>query len=370
MSSSNVSAAQELDIIDIRRDKVQQSLLDELTESLQREDGVEKRIPTMFLYDEKGLKLFEDITYLDQYYLTKAEISALQQYADKIVENIADGALIVELGSGNLRKVNILLQALEAAQKNVDYYALDLSYPELERSLSMIPTGAYQHVRCHALHGTYDDGLAWLQHEGNGSRPVIILWLGSSIGNLTRTNAAGFLRTIDAALKPDDQLLIGFDGCQDATRIHAAYNDRDGTTHAFLRNGLDNVNRTLGYDLFDHDTWRIVRRYNTEHGRHEAFACPLEDVSIGKFNFQKGEHVRLETSHKYSAEQREKLVNDSDMQLSASFSDETGTYFLNLFKPLASKISPSPENHAAAAAATATTAVPRGEEAYPQTVEA
>lgn len=90
----------ELDILDIRRETVGISIVDEIRKGLQKEEGVEKRLPTLLLYDEAGLKLFEKITYLDEYYLTNAEISVLEQHADQIAERIADDSIVVELGSG------------------------------------------------------------------------------------------------------------------------------------------------------------------------------------------------------------------------------------------------------------------------------
>jgi L-histidine Nalpha-methyltransferase / hercynylcysteine S-oxide synthase len=90
--------------------------------------------------------------------------------------------MVVELGSGNLRKVQILLQALEDAKKDVDYYALDLDKRELERTLAQVP--AFRHVQCHGLHGTYDDGREWLKNSSVASRPKCVMSLGSSIGQL------------------------------------------------------------------------------------------------------------------------------------------------------------------------------------------
>merc|ERR1712093_736653 len=93
---------------------------------------------------------FEEITYLDEYYLTNAEIEVLRSYARNIAEAIPSGSMVVELGSGNLRKVSILLEALDSAGKDIDYYALDLSLKELYRTPEQVPE--FKHVRCHGLH--------------------------------------------------------------------------------------------------------------------------------------------------------------------------------------------------------------------------
>lgn len=134
---------------------------------------------------------------MEEYYLTNAEIDVLEKSAGEIATHIVSGSMIIELGSGyvenippkvqkmltynrNLRKVSILLQALEKAQKEVDYFALDLSLKELRRTLEQVPDFAY--VRCHGLYGTYDDGLEWLKLPENSQRPKCIMSLGSSIG--------------------------------------------------------------------------------------------------------------------------------------------------------------------------------------------
>lgn len=98
--------------------------------------------------------------------------------------------------------------------------------PELERTLAEVPQ--YRHVNCNGLLGTYDDGLAWLRNPENVNKPKSILSMGSSIGNFTRDEAAGFLRQFAAILGPRDNLMIGVDGCEDSQKVYRAYNDSEG----------------------------------------------------------------------------------------------------------------------------------------------
>jgi len=119
--------------------------------------------------------------------------------------------------SSNLRKVAILLQALEAQAKSIDYYALDLSLKELERTLEAVPK--FQHVRCHGLHGTYDDGLEWLKGSDIASRSKCIMSLGSSMGNFERNEASSFLKNFTSVLGDGDTMLIGLDGCNDPATV-------------------------------------------------------------------------------------------------------------------------------------------------------
>jgi len=210
--------------------------------------------------------------------------------------------------TSNLRKVNILLKALDEAGKHVDYYALDLSYVELERTLSAVPDGTFQHVKCHGLYGTYDDGLVWLQQDDVNSTPKTVLSLGSSIGNFPRPDAAGFLHNFAEVLKgPNDTLLIGLDGCKDERRVWHAYNDKEGITLRFYQNGLLNANKILGKEIFILDQWDIVGVYNVAQGRHEAFITPLQDVIIEGETCRKGEKIRIEEAYKYSNEEARTL---------------------------------------------------------------
>ncbi|GKT85539.1 DUF323 domain-containing protein [Colletotrichum tofieldiae] len=162
-----------LDIIDIQRVAVETNLKDDIISMWNPTNGP-RRLPTLLLYNERGLQLFEEITYLDEYYLTNNEIEVLEKNSHEIAQSISPESMVIELG------ICLLLQAFEDAGKNIDYYALDLSRQELERTLAQVPK--FRHVRCHGLLGTYDDGREWLKKPANLARTKCILSLGSSIG--------------------------------------------------------------------------------------------------------------------------------------------------------------------------------------------
>ncbi|KAK1506659.1 hypothetical protein CTAM01_02991 [Colletotrichum tamarilloi] len=244
-----------LDIIDIRRVAVETNLKDDIISMWNPTNGP-RRLPTLLLYNERGLQLFEDITYLEEYYLTNNEIEVLEKNSKEIAQNISPDSMVIELGSGNLRKVCLLLQAFEDAGKNIDYYALDLSREELERTLAQVPD--FHHVKCHGLLGTYDDGREWLKQPSNLARTKCILSLGSSIGNFERDDAAGFLKHFSDVLTQSDKLLIGLDGCCDPSKVYHGYNDQKGVTHAFILNGLANANEILGEEAFKLKDWEVI----------------------------------------------------------------------------------------------------------------
>ena len=229
--------------------------------------------------------------------------------------------------SSNLRKVNILLKAIDAAGKNVDYYALDLSQPELERTLSAVPPATFKHVSCYGLYGTYDDGLAWLQTPEIRAKPKTVLSLGSSIGNFSRPDAAGFLHSFAEVLNgPHDALLIGLDGCKDHDTVYAAYNDKEGVTRKFYENGLLNANRILGYEAFDLKQWDIIGEFRDVEGRHEAFIVPRQGVVIEGATCRKGEKIRIEDAYKYSDAQAFQLWEKAGLTEKHIFRNERTKY--------------------------------------------
>ncbi|KAJ9148910.1 hypothetical protein NKR23_g4566 [Pleurostoma richardsiae] len=328
-AAPNAVPSAAVDILDIRRAAVETNLKEDILALFHPKQGPRK-LPTLLLYDERGLQLFEDITYLDEYYLTNDEIDLLKSSSAEIAEHIPDGSMVIELGSGNLRKVNLLLQALEGAGKNVDYYALDLSKTELERTLAQLPQ--YKHVRCHGLLGTYDEGREWLKEPQNLIRQKCILHLGSSIGNFQRDEASEFLKRFADVLSPTDTMLVGVDACNDPARVYHAYNDRAGLTHQFILNGLVHANEILGEEAFKIGDWKVIGEYvyDVEGGRHQAFYSPVRDTLVMGELIRAHERIEVEQSLKYSRAEAERLWNQAGLQETGRWAvqDEYGLHLL------------------------------------------
>ena len=208
----------------------------------------------------------------------------------------------------------------------MSYYALDLMRSELERTLAAVPEGTFKHVQCFGLHGTYDDGLEWLQNKENASRSKVVLSLGSSIGNFTRPEAAAFAKQFADILSPSDRLLFGVDACQEPEKVYHAYNDSEGITNEFTLNGLKHANKLLGHTAFDLADWDAIGYYDEQDGRHQAFVSPKREVRVEGVLVHAGEKIRIEESYKYSPAQAQELWEASNVIEGASWTNCTGSY--------------------------------------------
>ena len=208
----------------------------------------------------------------------------------------------------------------------MEYYALDLSLDELTRTFCEIPSRSYTHVECYGLHGTYDDGLAWLQKSENRSKPTWVLSLGSSLGNFNREDAANFLTGFSQTLGPSDSMLVGLDACKDPEKVFKAYNDSEGVTHQFNINGLVRANAVLGFDAFHVGDWDAFGVYDEVNGRHEAFYSPRKDININGTTLRKGERILFEQSYKFSPQESTDLWLHAGLKPTAVFGDSTDEY--------------------------------------------
>ena len=150
--------------------------------------------------------------------------------------------------------------------------------------------------------------------------------MGSSIGNLNRTEAAAFLRGYSSTLGPRDSMLIGVDACQDKDLVFHAYNDEQGKTHDFILNGLVHANRLLGKEVFRKNDWKVVGEYDEEAGRHQAFVTPVRDVIVEDVLIRAEEKVRIEESYKYSLRQSTDLWRDAGLLPQARFGNRIDQY--------------------------------------------
>lgn len=184
----------------------------------------------------------------------------------------------------------------------------------------------YEHVKPYGLHGTYDHALEWLNSSRIKDKPKTILWLGSSLGNFDRQEAASFLAGFGDAIRTGDTMLIGIDSCKDPSRVYHAYNDRQNVTHEFIMNGLKHANRLTGNKTFKLDEWEVIGEFDEEAGRHHAFVSPLRDVTVEGVEILKGERIRIEESYKYSREEVLELWEGAGLAENTIWSNDRGDY--------------------------------------------
>lgn len=276
-----------------------------------------KRLPPWLLYDEQGSALFEAITELDEYYLTRAERCILARHAGQILEAAAaaggkqERLRIAELGAGSADKTRLLLRAATARQGSVVYEPIDVSSSALDSARARIER-ELPAVRVLPRVADYTLGPR-LELDARDGERRLVLYIGSSIGNFEPEQAAVLLRQVRASLNPGDGLLLGVDLVKDPARLIAAYDDAAGVTAAFNRNVLTRLNRELNADFcldsFAHrvawDAGAARIEMHLESLRTQRVRLAALGIEIG---FSRGETIHTESSYKYRPGQMEALL--------------------------------------------------------------
>lgn len=257
-----------------------------------------REIPCKYFYDAEGSRLFDAICDLPEYYQTRTETALLRRHAGEIAALIGPDVEILEFGAGSLRKVRILLEALESPRA---YTPLDISGDYLGEVVRVLAAD-YPALALRPLVGDFTLPLSIPALPGHPRR--IGFFPGSTIGNFRPEAAAALLRRMRGVLKGGG-LLVGVDLVKDPARLHAAYNDAAGVTAAFNKNLLARANRELGAD-FDLDGFAHYAPYNPARQRIEMYLVSLRrqrvTVAGRRFDFAAGEAVHTEDSHKYTLE--------------------------------------------------------------------
>ncbi|HUF37907.1 MAG TPA: L-histidine N(alpha)-methyltransferase [Anaerolineales bacterium] len=271
-----------------------------------------KTLPSKLFYDARGSELFERITGLPEYYLTRAEQAIMDVYAGEMCAEIGAGALLVELGSGSSLKTRALLDRLE---RPAAYVPVDISARHLAASAREI-AGRYPGLEVIPVSADYDRDFA-LPAAAVAARKVVVYYPGSTIGNFHPEDAVTFLRKVreicggpsspgagaGAGAGAGPEVLIGVDLKKDPGLLHRAYNDCEGVTAAFNLNILVHLNRVYGLD-FDPDRFEHHAFYNEPAGRIEMHLRSLADQAVeingARIEIAAGECIWTESSYKYS----------------------------------------------------------------------
>ncbi len=289
-----------------------------------------KWLPPWLFYDAAGSRLFERITELPEYYLTRTEHGILQAHAEEMIARAAglDALRLVELGAGSANKTSLLLSAAVARQDTVIYEPVDVSASALQGAQERIEREIPGVLVCPRV-ADYTRNFA-LDASFYGERRLV-LYIGSSIGNFEPHEAEKLLCNVRAALRPEDTILLGVDLVKDERTLHAAYDDRAGVTAAFNRNMLARLNRELGAN-FDVETFAHRARWNAERSRMEMHLESLgtQRVEIPaldlQLSFARGETIHTENSYKYKPGQTEAMLTAAGFAPMQTWTDKRGWF--------------------------------------------
>ena len=261
-----------------------------------------KQIPPKFFYDKRGSELFEKICDLEEYYPTRTELGILRKHAREITARFGSRCRLIEYGSGNSRKVRILLDAIQGAST---YVAIDISKLHLIESASEL-AALYPELEVVAVCADYTKPFPLPEPGGDLDGHSIVFFPGSTIGNFSPEQRLDFLRNAAALVGAGGSLLIGVDLKKDHQVLNAAYNDAGGVTAAFNLNLLTRINRELAAD-FNPSAFRHRAFYSPEHGRVEMHLVSVKEQTVrlngSGIRFREGETIHTENSYKFSIDE-------------------------------------------------------------------
>lgn len=300
-----------------------------------------KSLPPYLFYDDAGSRLYEEITELDEYYLTRAEREIFEAHAHDIVwrtmpkagdsENAARPLGVVELGAGSASKTEVILRAILERQPGCAYVPIDVSAAAIDEAVTRLRT-SLPTVRVSPLVMTHERAVRALYPTG---APQLVLFIGSSVGNFPDDEAVPLLRGLRAALGPNTSLVLGTDLRKDPSILLPAYDDEAGVTAAFNRNVLVRINRELG-GHFDLARFRHVARWNDAASRVEMHLestvrqeVPIDGLGL-VVRFAAAETIHTESSIKYDIPRVERLLASSGFRLQRTYYDDRRRFAVHL----------------------------------------
>ncbi|KAJ1684223.1 hypothetical protein LUZ63_020516 [Rhynchospora breviuscula] len=291
-----------------------------------------KVLAPKYFYDARGSELFDQITRLPEYYPTRAEAAVLAAHADEIAA-VTGARTLVELGSGTSEKTHALLSALDAAGTLQGFVPFDVD-PAVLKDASAAVAADFPGLEITPVVGDFDHHLALLPR---GERRLVV-FLGSTIGNLDPAQRARFLADVRSTMAPGDALLLGTDLVKDVDRLVAAYDDAQGVTAQFDRNVLRVLNRDLGAD-FDVEAFAHRSVWDAEHERIEmrlestrAQSVRIEALDL-VVDFAEEEQVRTEISSKFRPQGVLRELADAGLAMEHWWTDPDGDFGVSLSVP-------------------------------------
>lgn len=295
----------------------------------------QKELPSKYFYDDIGSALFEVISLLPEYGLTRAGERILRRHVDEITSRIDSPLVVAELGSGSGKKTRLILETI-ARRQPTQYHPIEISRAALamcENELNHLES-----VSVLGFEASYLEGLRKVASRRKPGEHLLVLFLGSSIGNFDRKPGEEFLRKIREALVPGDALLLATDLLKPVEQLLVAYDDPLGVTAAFNLNMLSRINRDLEGD-FDLMKFRHLAEWNEGERRVEMHLVSTiqQTVAIRKSRieipFEKGETIWTESSHKYAADEVVEMARRTGFRCDGQWFDEEWAFAQNLLVP-------------------------------------
>src|ERR1700741_1745861 len=293
----------------------------------------QKELPSKYLYDEVGSALFDVICVLPEYGLSRAGMRTLRRHAGDIVDRRPSPVIVAELGSGSGQKTRFLLEAL-ARKQRVNYYPIDISGSALSRCQQEL--GQIDRVSIVGFERAYLDGLQEVSARRREGERILVLFLGSTIGNFDRPAGDQFLREVRAILHEGDALLLATDLEKPVSQLLLGYDDPAGVTAAFNMNLLARINRDLDAD-FDLKQFRHLARYDESERRGEMHLVSKawQRITIReagfRFYLREGETIWTESSHKYNPDEVIQMVSRTGFRCVQQWCDAEWPFAQNLF---------------------------------------
>ena len=307
----------------------------DLAEEVRRDlSATPKQLQSKYLYNALGSALFEAICHLPWYRITRAEGRLLARFAPEIVAPLGDPVTLTELGCGSGEKLAMIAEALRVRRRPVAVHLIDISPSALE--LSERTLGRLEHVSVMGHRATYEEGLRHAARQRPSRGAMLVLFLGSNLGNFDPPAAREFLDRIRASLRPGDGLLLGADLVKPEAELMLAYDDPLGLTAAFDKNLLLRLNTEL---LADFDLGAFAHRavWNADARRMEMHLVSLRAQTVRipragiEASFAEGEAIWTESSYKYDAAEIAALGEARGFRCHAQWIEPDARFALTLF---------------------------------------
>lgn len=297
-------------------------------------DSHPKRLPSKYFYDDRGSELFQRITEQPEYFVTRSEIAVLKEVRSMLPSVIGEKELdVIELGPGNGEKAKLLMDGFLEAGTRINYYPVDISAKAMDLIRGRI--SETEGLTIHGLVSDYVEGLDYVRKLS--PKPLLVLFLGSSIGNFLKPEREAFLSAVRKTLGAGDFLMVGFDLRKDPSAHVSSFNDAAGMTEQFNINLLHRINRELGGNA-DTSKFKYYSYFNPVLGAMESYLVSLveQEVTIARLNrtfaFQAFEPILVEYSFKLRPNEIDALARTCGYSIRQNFSEPSGSFMDSLWQ--------------------------------------